>query len=189
VYAVQIGRQLGLDEATLADIQLGRELHDIGKIGVRDSILLKPGPLTPEEWKEMKLHPEIGFRMLAKMPYLYEASRIVHQHQERWDGLGYPKGLKGEEIVIGARIFVIADTMDAITSDRPYRKGRPLQAAKDEIQRCAGTQFDPALVETYLKIPDSTWEGVRREVEQMEAAEAKRWGGDVLLGPGKRGLK
>ncbi len=175
--ARRIAEELGISGQELAVIEQGALLHDIGKIGVRDSILHKPGPLSPQEWDEMKLHSEIGFRMLAKMPYLYEASRIVHQHQERWDGLGYPKGLKGEEIVVGARIFAIADTMDAITSDRPYRKGRSLQSAKEEIQRCAGTQFDPGLVEKFLKIPDSAWEGVRREVEKMEAEETQRWRG------------
>jgi response regulator RpfG family c-di-GMP phosphodiesterase len=185
--ARRIAEALGISGQDLAVIEQGALLHDLGKIGVRDSILLKPGPLTPQEWEEMKLHPEIGFRMLAKMPYLYDASLIVHQHQERWDGLGYPKGLKGQEIVIGARIFAIADTIDAMTSDRPYRKGRSLQVAREEIQRCAGTQFDPGLAEKFLKIPDATFEGVRREVEEMAAAEAGRWGGEVILGPGKRG--
>jgi HD-GYP domain-containing protein (c-di-GMP phosphodiesterase class II) len=143
---------------------------------VKDSILLKPGPLTPEEWVEMRKHPEFGFRMLAKMPYLHPASLIVLQHQERWDGKGYPGKLTGEAIVIGARIFALVDTLDAITSDRPYRKGRPLQVAKDEIQRCAGTQFDPALAEAFLRIPDSEWARIRGDVEAMEAHEQKRFG-------------
>ncbi len=145
LYARRLAQEIGLAGSPLDVVEQGALLHDIGKIGVRDSILLKPGPLTPEEWEEMRKHPEFGYRMLAKMPYLHEASLIVMQHQERWDGKGYPAKLTGEAIVIGARIFAIVDTLDAITSDRPYRKGRPLQVAKDEIQRCAGTQFDPAL--------------------------------------------
>ncbi|MDQ3265039.1 MAG: HD domain-containing protein [Myxococcota bacterium] len=184
--ARHIAKTAGITGPQLDVIEQGSLLHDIGKIGVRDSILLKPGPLTPEEWVEMKLHPEIGHRMLSKMPYLKEASQIVLEHQERWDGHGYPNGKKGTDIVIGARIFCIADTMDAITSDRPYRKGRPLQVAKDEIKRCAGTQFDPELVEAYLSVPDLEWDEIRRVVEGMEVTELARWNGNIILGPGKR---
>lgn len=176
LYARRIAVEVGLPAETVDVIEQGALLHDIGKIGVRDSILLKPGPLTPDEWVEMKLHPEFGYRMLAKMPYLHEASLIVLQHQERFDGKGYPSQLAGEKIHIGARIFSIADTLDAITSDRPYRKGRPLQIAKDEIKRCAGTQFDPQLAEAFLRIPDDEWAKIRGQVESMEAADLQRFG-------------
>jgi response regulator RpfG family c-di-GMP phosphodiesterase len=185
LFSRRIGEATGVPARELDVIEQGALLHDIGKIGVRDSILLKPGPLTPEEWVEMRLHPEIGYRMLAKMPYLHEASLIVFQHQERFDGHGYPQGLKAKDIVVGARIFAIADTMDAITSDRPYRKGRSLQVAKDEIKRCSGTQFDPELVEAYLTITDEEWAKIRARVEGMEADELKRWDGKVLPSPAK----
>jgi putative nucleotidyltransferase with HDIG domain len=178
LFSRRLAQEVGLGGRDLDVVEQGALLHDIGKIGVSDSILLKPGPLTPEEWVEMKKHPEFGYRMLAKMPYLHEASLIVLQHQERWDGKGYPQGLKGHDIVIGARIFCLVDTVDAITSDRPYRKGRPMSVARAEIQRCAGTQFDPVLSEAFLAVPDSEWEKIRAEVEQMEAAESARWGKD-----------
>jgi len=186
LFSRRIAVELGVAGTELEIIEQGALLHDIGKIGVRDSILLKPGPLTPDEWVEMKLHPEIGFRMLSKMPYLHEASLIVWQHQERFDGQGYPRGMKGKDIHVGARIFCVADTLDAITSDRPYRKGRPLQVAKDEIKRCSGTQFDPDVVDAFLRIPDSEWARIREQVEGLEAEENKRFDGKPILGPGKR---
>jgi len=176
LYARRLAEALGVEGEALEVIEQGALLHDIGKIGVRDSILLKPGPLTPEEWVEMKLHPEQGFRMLSRIPFLAGASQIVLQHQERFDGRGYPSGLKGEEIVLGARVFAVVDTLDAITSDRPYRKGRPLQVARDEIRRCGGTQFDPKVVEAFLQIPDEAWVATRGIVEQMEAVELARYG-------------
>jgi response regulator RpfG family c-di-GMP phosphodiesterase len=163
----------GFSQETLMTIEQGALLHDIGKIGVRDAILLKPGPLTPEEWVEMKKHPELGFRMLANIPYLRAAAEIVFQHQERWDGRGYPRALKGEEIVVGARLFCIADTLDAITSDRPYRKGSPLEVAIREIARLAGTQFDPMAVEAFLSVPPTEWERIRAEVESLEEADKR----------------
>lgn len=185
LFAKRIAEEVGIQGHDLITIEQGSLLHDIGKIGVRDSILLKPGPLTPEEWVEMKLHPEIGYRMLSNIGYLREASLIVYQHQERWDSRGYPQGLGTEHIVIGARIFSIADAMDAITSDRPYRKGSPLDVAKREIERCGGTQFDPNLVKAYLAIPDSEWLRIRQSVEQMEEDDNKRWQGKPLVNPVK----
>ena len=180
LYARRIAEEAGVEGMELEVIEQGALLHDIGKIGVRDSILLKPGPLAPEEWDEMKKHPEFGYRMLAKMPYLSEQALIVLQHQERFDGRGYPNGLSGKDIVLGARIFTIADTMDAITSDRPYRKGRSLEVAKQEIRRCAGTQFDPELVDVYLQIPDEAWQDIRLRVEGLEAEEKRRQEGPLF---------
>jgi len=180
LYSRKLAEAAGVRGYELDVVEQGALLHDVGKIGVRDSILLKPGPLTPEEWVEMKLHPELGFRMLAKMPYLKEASTIVLQHQERFDGKGYPGGVLSEQIVLGARVFHIADTLDAITSDRPYRKGRPLEVARAEIARCAGSQFDPALAATFEAIPDDAWLEIRRFVEGLEADDLRKWAGKTL---------
>ncbi len=185
LFARRLAEAVGVNGARLDIIEQGALLHDIGKIGVRDSILLKPGPLTPEEWVEMRLHPDIGYRMLANIPYLSEASLIVHQHQERWDGRGYPLGLKNTEIVIGARVFSIVDALDAITSDRPYRKGQTVEIARSEIGRCAGTQFDPELVATFLAQPDAVWHQVRAHVEQLEEDDQKKWEGRPLMVPFK----
>lgn len=167
----RIAEEVGLSGEALVTIEQGALLHDIGKIGVRDSILLKPGPLSPEEWVEMRKHPEHGFRMLANITFLKEAARIVHEHQERWDGGGYPQGLKGEAISLGARIFCLADTLDAIVSDRPYRKGSTLEFALKEIGRLAGTQFDPRLVAVFLSIPPTEWVRIREEIEHLAQAD------------------
>jgi response regulator RpfG family c-di-GMP phosphodiesterase len=163
----------GFSAEALQTIEQGALLHDIGKIGVSDTILLKPGPLTPEEWVEMKKHPAIGWRLLGDISYLRGAADIVYQHQERWDGKGYPRGLKGEEITVGARIFCVADTLDAITSDRPYRKGSPLEVALTEIGRLGGTQFDPRAVEAFLSVPRQEWLDIRAAVEALEEADKR----------------
>ena len=178
----RIAEGAGLAGDMLMHIEQGALLHDIGKIGVRDSILLKPGPLTPDEWVEMRKHAEMGYRMLANIPYLQESAQIVYQHQERYDGRGYPRGLKGEEIVIGARCFCIADTFDAITSDRPYRKGSPAEVAFAEIGRLGGTQLDPHLVKVFLSIDPSEWLRIRADVRVQEEKEKGRWG-EYLVAP------
>lgn len=174
LYARRLAEEMGIEGMALHDVEMGALLHDIGKIGVRDSVLLKPGPLSPLEWEEMKEHPAIGYRLLRGIDYLKEASRIVLQHQERYDGKGYPAGLRGDEIVVGARIFAVVDTLDAIRSDRPYRAGRPFSVAVEEIQRCSGTQFDPAVVEAFVETPAGAWEVIRMRVEQMAAESARR---------------
>ncbi|ABS25392.1 HD domain-containing phosphohydrolase [Anaeromyxobacter sp. Fw109-5] len=172
LFARRLAQQLGLAEPELTTIEHGALLHDIGKIGVRDRVLLKPGPLTTDEWSEMKRHPELGWALLQRVDYLRPASSIVLQHQEKWDGTGYPAGLRAEEIVIGARIFHVVDTLDAITSDRPYRRARPFEHARAEITRCNGTQFDPAIVEAFLAVPPEEWERIRLDVETVAVLSA-----------------
>ena len=172
LYARRLATQLGLSEPELTVIEHGALLHDIGKIGVRDRVLLKPGPLTSEEWTEMKRHPELGWALLQRVDYLRPASAIVLQHQEKWDGSGYPSSLRGEDIVIGARIFHVVDTLDAITSDRPYRKAKPFEHARAEIVRCGGTQFDPAIVEAFLAVAPEEWERIRLDVETVAVLAA-----------------
>ncbi|MFL5249548.1 MAG: HD domain-containing phosphohydrolase [Myxococcales bacterium] len=172
----RIAEQLGVtDERVLDTIERGSLLHDIGKIGVRDAVLLKPGPLDANEWTEMREHPHLGWALLQRIEFLREASDIVLQHQERYDGKGYPSGLKGEQIVLGARLFAVADTYDAITSDRPYRKAAPHDAAVAEIRRVAGTQLDPKAVDAFCSLPESEWLKIRAEVEQISLLEAQ-WG-------------
>lgn len=149
-HSVDIAQMLGIkDDEELLTFYRGALMHDVGKIGVPDAILLKPAKLTEEEWEFMRRHPALGYRILAQVPYLRPAAKIVLAHHERWDGDGYPRKLKGEDIPLGARIFAICDTYDAIISDRPYRKGQSPDAALTEILRCAGTQFDPKVVEAF----------------------------------------
>jgi hypothetical protein len=149
-HSLDIAKMLGIkEEDELLTVYRGALMHDVGKIGVPDAILLKPAKLTEEEWEFMRRHPALGYRILAQVPYLRPAAKIVLAHHERWDGDGYPRKLKGEDIPLGARIFAICDTYDAIISDRPYRKGQSPDAALAEILRCAGTQFDPKVVEAF----------------------------------------
>jgi HD-GYP domain-containing protein (c-di-GMP phosphodiesterase class II) len=138
------------DAPTLREIYWGSLLHDIGKIGVPDTILLKPDRLSEEEWQVMRLHPENGSRILDKLPYFSLAAQIVLCHEERYDGSGYPKALKGEAIPLPARLFAVIDTLDAMTFDRPYRKALSFDAAKAEIVRMSGSQFDPVAVDAFL---------------------------------------
>lgn len=174
LYARRLAEELGIGNGGLHDVEMGALLHDIGKIGVRDSVLLKPGPLSPLEWEEMKEHPAIGYRLLRGIDYLRNASLIVLQHQERWDGSGYPMGLQGEDIVIGARIFAVVDALDAIRSDRPYRAGRSFAVALQEIKRCKGSQFDPEVVDAFVRVSEGEWEGIRLRVEKLAHDAADR---------------
>jgi len=153
-YVVAIAREMGVAEGSveLIDMQRGALLHDVGKIGVPDFILHKPGPLTPEEWDDMKRHPHIGFDMLKEIGFLSGAAAIVRTHHERFDGKGYPRGLRSEEIPLGSRIFSIADAFDAMTSDRPYRKALLPEMARAEVLRHSGTQFDPKVVQAFLLV-------------------------------------
>ena len=162
-YTIALAQAMGLESDDLRIIARGAFLHDVGKIATPDSILLKPARLSDEEMTIMKQHCERGYEMVRKIPFLREAAEIVYAHQERFDGTGYPRGLRGEDIPLGARIFAIADALDAITSDRPYRKGTTFAAATEEIARCAGKQFDPWIVEVFLEMPHQTWIDLRAE--------------------------
>jgi len=162
-YSLALARAHGFPDIGLRDLEHGVLLHDIGKIGIPDAILLKPGPLTPAEWKIMRTHPEIGRQLVEQVPFLRGAVPIVYHHHERWDGTGYPLGLKGENIPLGARIFAVADAFDAMTFDRPYSRAIPLEDARREIQRSAGTHFDPRVVETFLGLPLEVFETIRRQ--------------------------
>jgi len=172
-YTLDIARRLGLQPGTPAweDLKRAALLHDVGKIGVSDFILHKPGPLTPEEWEEMRRHPAIGYEMLKGVRFLAGPTEIVLSHHERFDGKGYPRALAGEEIPLGARIFATADTFDAMTSDRPYRRALPWEAAHDEIVKNSGAQFDPQVVEAFLQAYD---EWMQREAKEKAPAVERR---------------
>lgn len=160
-FSLRLGHELGLDKDMLRNLELGALLHDIGKIGVPDAILRKPAALNSEEWNKMKLHPQHGQKILRNIAFLEGASRIVAQHHEQWDGSGYPYGLRGEDIDIGARIFAVVDAFDAMVSDRVYRRGRPYRDALAELEKYAGTQFDPFVVKAFKQIPPEDWEILR----------------------------
>src|SRR3984893_6291559 len=174
-FTIAIAKAMDVDRSLLRHIARGAFLHDIGKMGIPDQILRKPGPLTAEEREIMRKHCEIGYAVLERIPFLREAAEIVLTHQESYDGSGYPRGLKGEEIPLGSRIFAIADTLDARISDRPYRKALPITAAREEIRKNAGTQFDPSVVEIFLSQPDTLWLELHREVsEPFRLAQLER---------------
>ena len=161
-HTLVLARRFTAEPQVLRQVYWGALLHDIGKIGIADSILLKAGPLTPKEWQVMRTHPEIGRAIVEQIPFLRGATSIVYHHHERWDGTGYPVGLAGEAIPLGARVFAVADAFDAMTFDRPYSKAIPMADARAEIDRSSGTHFDPAVVTTFLGLPLETLEDIRR---------------------------
>jgi putative nucleotidyltransferase with HDIG domain len=163
-FTIAMARAMGLSAEKIRVIARGAFLHDVGKMAIPDAILRKPGALSKEEIMIMREHCFRGYQMLRKIPFLAEAAEIVYAHQEYWDGTGYPRGLKGEQIPLGARIFALADTLDAITSDRPYRAAQPLSAARAEILRWSGRQFDPDVVRIFMNMPQSIWEDLRAEI-------------------------
>jgi putative nucleotidyltransferase with HDIG domain len=163
-FTIAIARAMGLPRDQINTIARGAFLHDIGKMAIPDKILKKPGKLEPAEFNIMKEHAHLGYQIVKKIPFLAEAAEIVYSHQEKYDGSGYPRGLRGEQIPLGARIFSIADTLDAITSDRIYRPAQTLQAAREEIAKWAGRQFDPEVVRVFLEMPDNIWEDLRKEI-------------------------
>jgi response regulator RpfG family c-di-GMP phosphodiesterase len=171
-FSLRLGHELDLNEAHMRSLEFGSLLHDIGKIGVPDAVLRKPTRLTEEEWAEMRLHPIYGRQILDGIEFLEGASRVAAQHHERWDGLGYPAGLRGEEIDFNARIFAVADAFDAITSDRVYRVGNTYEAALAELERCAGRQFDPRVVKAFGRVPREEWEHLRRRTHDAAAGDS-----------------
>jgi putative nucleotidyltransferase with HDIG domain len=171
-FTIALARGAGIPPHQIPVVARGAFLHDIGKMAIPDAILLKPSRLQADEQKVMREHPARGYQMLRKIPFLHEAAEIVYSHQEHYDGSGYPRKLKGDQIPLGARIFAIADTLDAITSDRPYRKAKSFAAARLEIKRCSGTQFDPGVVDVYLSLPDQLWEDLRAEITQKSKKSA-----------------
>lgn len=166
-FTIAIARAMGVSQDDIRIIARGAFLHDIGKMAIPDQILRKPAKLDPDEIAIMREHCYRGYQLLKRIPFLQDAAEIVYSHQERWDGTGYPRGLKGEEIPLGARIFSIADTLDAITSDRPYRPAQSLTAARKEIEVWSGRQFDPEIVKVFLSMPDEIWQNLRKEIDSQ----------------------
>ena len=175
-YSLRLGREYGLDSQRIKALEFGSLLHDIGKIGVPDSILRKPAKLTEQEWVRMREHPAHGQQILRGIHFLEGAARVVAQHHEKWDGSGYPLGLHGEDIDLCARIFSVADAFDAMTSDRVYRKGKSYEAAAQELDEWAGTQFDPKVVEAFHRVPKRDWEELHAQslVKKEENIEVHR---------------
>ena len=170
-YSLRLGREIGLNHSELITLEQGALLHDIGKIGVPDSILRKPGPLNEQEWSIMRKHIDYGLRIINGIDFLKGASPVVGQHHEKFDGTGYPGGLRNQQIHINARIFAVADAFDAITSDRPYRAARGYSAAREEIVVNAGRHFDPAVVQAFLSVPENEWRQIFQAPEAQDYIE------------------
>jgi len=170
-FSLRLGREYGLGASEMKALEFGSLLHDIGKIGVPDAILRKPAKLTDEEWVRMREHPRHGQQILRGIKFLEGAARVVAQHHEKWDGSGYPLGLRAEEIDVCARIFAVADAFDAITSDRVYREGRSYEAAARELDEWSNQQFDPKVVEAFHRVPKEDWEELRQRSVMREPNE------------------
>jgi ribonuclease P protein subunit RPR2 len=163
-YGIEIARALGIPSAELAELEFGFLLHDIGKLAIADAILYKPGALTGKERALMAQHPVTGAEIVGRIEFLKEAAAVIRSHHERWDGLGYPDGLAGEAIPLAARVFSVADVLDALTTDRPYRPASTLAAAREMISAESGQQFDPRVVAAFNTIPDQTFARIRTEL-------------------------
>ena len=163
-YGMAIARAAGLPLAEDPEIEFGFLLHDVGKVAIPDAILYKPDPLSPEERQLMSSHPVIGWEILRDIEFLGDAKHVVRSHHERWDGTGYPDGLAGEAIPLAARVFAVADTFDALTTDRPYRPASSIAEARERIAAGAGTQFDPDVVAAFARVPDEQLERIRTEI-------------------------
>jgi putative nucleotidyltransferase with HDIG domain len=163
-FGLELARRIDPDLASNAQVEFGFLLHDVGKVAIPDGILHKPEPLADAERQLMRRHPVIGWEILSTVPFLEEAGEIVRAHHEHYDGSGYPDGLKGEEIPLAARIFAVADALDAIITDRPYRPAASLATARETIARGAGTDFDPQVVEVLGQVPDATIERICTEI-------------------------
>jgi ribonuclease P protein subunit RPR2 len=163
-YGMEIARAVGLTTTDDPEIEFGFLLHDIGKVAVPDAILYKPGKLTDKERALMAQHPVIGAEIVSGIEFLGEAPKIIRSHHEHWDGSGYPDGLAGEEIPLSARVFAVADVLDALTTDRPYRPASPLAVAREMIVAGSGTQFDPQVIEAFNTISDVSFERIGQEI-------------------------
>jgi putative nucleotidyltransferase with HDIG domain len=183
MYCMEIAGAMGCDREQQRIIARGALLHDIGKLGIPDAILLKAGALTVRERSVMQTHARIGFELLRCFPFLEKSAEIVLTHHERFDGTGYSQGLIGVEIPLGARIFAVADTLDAITSDRPYRRALSLAAAREEISRWSGKQFDPAVVSAFLRVGVPIWEAIRQEKETQHTGKSTKRRRTSQMGP------
>ncbi|HZR65334.1 MAG TPA: HD-GYP domain-containing protein [Terriglobales bacterium] len=166
-FAIAIARAMGLSMDQIRVIARGAFLHDIGKMAIPDAILRKPGRLDPDEIAIMREHPFRGFQMVQRIPFLAEAAEIIYCHHERYDGTGYPRGLRGKQIPLGARILAVANTLDSLTSKLPYRTALTVSAAREEIKRGLGRQFDPHVVETFFKMPEHIWGDLRKGIEEQ----------------------
>jgi response regulator RpfG family c-di-GMP phosphodiesterase len=169
LYSIEIAKAMGGLENQMRSIAMGAWLHDIGKLAIPDAILLKPGPLSNEEREIMQRHAQVGYDLVKGIPFLADAAEIIFAHHERCDGTGYPRGLKMREIPVGARIFAVADTFDAMTSDRPYRRALPFEASLEVIERGAGKEYDSQMAKVFLNIPGETWKVIRRETTAIQA--------------------
>jgi putative nucleotidyltransferase with HDIG domain len=167
-YSIAIARTMGLTKEKINIIARGVFLHDIGKMAIPDYIVHKRGELTPDEAKIMQEHCYLGYKIITRIPFLTEGAEIVYSHHECYDGSGYPRGLKGEEIPLGARIFAVADTLDSITSDLPYGEAQSFDDARAEIVLGSGRQFDPEIVSTFLDMPDNLWEDLRKDIDARD---------------------
>jgi ribonuclease P protein subunit RPR2 len=163
-YGIELAGAAGLDIADSPQIEFGFLLHDVGKVGVPDAILFKTSSLTEEEYALVRRHPLIGSEILRDVDFLGEGKLVVRHHHERWDGSGYPDGLAGEAIPLAARVFAVADALDALTTDRPYRPASSFEHARRVVCAGSGTQFDPAVVAAYEQIPDATFDRLRRNL-------------------------
>ena len=172
-FTIAIAKKMGLPKEEIEVIARGAFLHDIGKMAIPDDILHKPGKLTDDEMAVMKEHCYLGYKIISRIPFLAEAAEIVYAHQERYDGTGYPRRLKGEEIPLGARIFAVADTLDAMRSKRDYRDAQTIQAARKEIELWSGRQFDPQIVKVFLEMPDNIWEDLRNDINEQSPSFPK----------------
>jgi putative nucleotidyltransferase with HDIG domain len=180
-YSLEMARKMGWSDAAVGSLSRGAYLHDIGKLGIPDGVLLKPGPLTPDERKLMQQHAQIGFDIVKGISFLADAAEIVLAHHERFDGHGYPRGLSGEQIPLGARIFSLADTLDAITSDRPYQRAASFASAFDTIRRLSGNHLDPQIVEVFRSIPEETWPAIARSQRQASGLPSRLVGRNFNL--------
>lgn len=170
LYSMEIARTMSGTKYPLGTIAMGAWLHDIGKLAIPDRILLKPGPLNADEWDIMRKHAKIGYELVRSISFLADAAEIVLTHHERYDGSGYPQGLIAEHIPLGARIFAVADTVDAMTSDRPYRAALSFESARSEIERGSSTLYDPQVVDAFLQVSNGVWTAIRKETRAVRAS-------------------